>query len=315
MAFPTETVYGLGADALNQSGVARVFALKARPATRALIVHVTGIEMARAIAGDWPESASRLADAFWPGPLSLIVPRSPAIPDIVSAGGATIAVRCPDHPMALDLIAAFGSPIVGPSANRSGQISPTTADHVRQQFDPKDVLVLDAGPCPGGLESTVLDLTADPPRLCRTGPIDARDIASILGCPVASGPTHAVRIPVSPPPEAGERGDRPLLLFDASDWPGVLDRLIGANRVAAIVTPEPDRAPPPHRLIRMPAEAHAYAARLYAALREADQEGVDMILVERPSAEMLRSDRSLWAAILDRLERLAGPSRGGGRDG
>ena len=157
VAFPTETVYGLGADAFSDAAVSRVFALKGRPSRNPLIVHVSGPLMAKRVTATWPVEAQRLADAFWPGPLSIVLPKRPEVPDIVTGGmgSASVAVRCPDHPTALALLYEFGSPLVGPSANLSGSISPTTAAHVRAAFSEQDVLVLDGGPCATGIESTV----------------------------------------------------------------------------------------------------------------------------------------------------------------
>ena len=173
VAFPTETVYGLGANALDAHAVARVFALKGRPSQNPLIVHVADEAMAKSLTTEWPEAAQKLAKALWPGPLSLILPKAACIPDIVTGSGPNVALRCPDHALTLELLRQFGKPLVGPSANPSGSISPTKAAHVAAAFSPEDVFVLDGGSCRGGIESTVLLLTEHPPRILRPGLISA----------------------------------------------------------------------------------------------------------------------------------------------
>src|SRR5690606_18575867 len=170
--------------AFNEHAVRRVFELKGRPPSNPLIVHVTGRDMARAAVAHWPDAAERLARALWPGPLTLVLPKAPDLPGIVTAGGGTAAVRAPDHPVHLALLSAFGAPLVGPSANPSGRVSPTRAVHVRDSFpdavNSGELLVLDAGPSPIGVESTVLDLTSDRPRILRRGVIGPHAIADIL---------------------------------------------------------------------------------------------------------------------------------------
>src|SRR5947207_9629696 len=169
VAFPTETVYGLGADATNAEAVAKIFAAKGRPATNPLIVHVADVDTARRFAASWPLAASHLAEQFWPGPLTLVLPRSPAIVPAVSAGLRTVGLRVPNHPLALQLLQQFGGPVAAPSANRSNRVSPTTAQHVRDELGDAVDLVLDGGPCAVGIESTVLDLTGDRPAILRPG--------------------------------------------------------------------------------------------------------------------------------------------------
>lgn len=297
VAFPTETVYGLGADAFNEDAVRSVFELKARAAGNPLIVHVTGPEMASRVAADWPQIADRLAAAFWPGPLTLVLPKTNAIPDVVTAGGPTVAVRCPDHPTALALIESFDGPLVGPSANPSGQISPTTAEHVHASFAGEDVLVLDGGPCRGGIESTVLMIEGDEVRILRPGLIGAEEIGEVLGegeRVVAGTPESAIA--QSPGLIGRHYSPRTaMVLFRPADWPGVLER---AGRVV-VLSHEERGAAEPHCVVAMPREAEAYAARLYAALREADGMDADLIAVEEPG------DGGVWDAVLDRLWRAA----------
>ena len=309
VAFPTETVYGLGADALSPRAVDRVFTLKGRPSVNPLIVHASDEAMAKSVTSAWPERASMLARAFWPGPLTIVVPKAVGVPLNVTAGGANVAVRCPDHPVAVALIEALGRPIVGPSANLSGRVSPTIAAHVRESFSEADVMVLDGGACRAGIESTVLSL-ADPDapaRVLRQGVVTREMIAEALGDmpEVASGAAEVsgAAAPMASPgmlrshyaPEAR------TVLFDAGEWPGVFGGG-GEGSMVVVVTHEASRASrppqPPHRLILLPDDATGYASRLYAALREADSMKPDLIAVERPTGT-----GGVWDALRDRLER------------
>ena len=169
VVFPTETVYGLGANALDPVAVARIFAAKGRPGTNPLIVHVPDAGHVPPLVESWPPLAETLATTFWPGPLTIVVRKSALVPDIVSGGGPTVALRCPNHPVALALLQAAGVPIAAPSANRSGELSPTTAEHVRKSLSGMYDVLLDGGPCPGGLESTVVEITPTGVRLLRPG--------------------------------------------------------------------------------------------------------------------------------------------------
>ena len=298
VAFPTETVYGLGADALNPAAVRAVFALKHRPQVNPLIVHIADIEGARALVADWPPAAQALAERFWPGPLTLVLPRAAHIPVEVTAGTPTVAVRCPDHPVALALLRAFGGPIVAPSANPSGFVSPTTAAHVREGFPDAALMVLDGGPCRAGIESTVISLTLTPPTILRTGAITLEDLRAIIPT-VRAGAAEALgslgapgRMPSHYAPRA------PVRLVSATDIrTGAMP-----SGCCALVMSEDYTPTPGTRVIAMPPDAFAYAARLYAALREADAAHPDEILVEVPEPT-----DGLWAAIHDRLRRAAAP--------
>lgn len=308
VAFPTETVYGLGADALNADAVARVFALKGRPANNPLIVHIADEPMAHRVAGQWPAEAAALARRFWPGPLTIVVPKGSAVPSIVTAGGETVALRCPDHPVALALIRAFNGPIVGPSANRSGFVSPTTAAHVRSAFADEiardELLLLDGGACRAGIESTVISVVDRPARVLRRGVVTPRMIEEALGSRVeaASRATLPADEPTLPGPGMLERHyapRAPARMFDAAEWPEVLDCAGGA---AAVLTHSRARVThPPHTLIRLPMDPEGYAASLYAALHEADSLNPAVILIERPTGE-----GELWEALRDRLSRACG---------
>lgn len=305
VAFPTETVYGLGADALSEPAVARVFALKGRPPNNPLIVHVAAADAARDLSTSWDSRAQALARAFWPGPLSIIVRRSRLIPAIVTAGSPNVALRCPDHPAALALLTALAGPLVGPSANPSGGVSPTTSAHVREAFP--HLLVLEGGPCARGIESTVISLADSRPRVLRPGVISAAQLADVLGVPVdappgpAPGATSAAPLP-SPGLLASHYAPASTtLLISAADIHADPARLAHA----VVIHHTPLALPASTRAIRMPGSAPAYAARLYAALREADAARPDAILIERPTPAS--PDTHIWLAILDRLQRAAAP--------
>jgi L-threonylcarbamoyladenylate synthase len=279
VAFPTETVYGLGANALDAEAVARIFTVKGRPLQSPLIVHVDSIDMARALVLEWPDAADRLARHYWPGPLTLVLPKQPSIPDIVTAGLSTVGLRVPAHPLALGLIRAAGVPIAAPSANPFTGLSPTTAEHVRQSLGDAVDMVLDGGPATVGIESTVLSLAGAEPILLRPGVIPLPEIESLIG-PVRvlenaqSGP-HA-----SPGMHAQHYRPRtPLVLLAVGDSsPAGHGKWLRMGR-------------------EMPAEPAAYAAMLYAVLHRLDAQGLDWIAVERPP------DAPEWAGVLDRLTR------------
>jgi L-threonylcarbamoyladenylate synthase len=279
VAFPTETVYGLGANALDAAAVARIFAVKGRPRESPLIVHVDSIEMARSLVTEWPDSAGRLAARYWPGPLTLVLPKQASIPDIVTAGLPTVGLRMPAHPLALALIREARVPIAAPSANPFTELSPTTADHVRQSLGSAVDLVIDGGPSAVGIESTVLSLTGLHPVLLRPGVIPLPEIESLIGpvevAGVAPGGAHA-----SPGMHPRHYRPRtPLVLLAATDAPP-------AGNGAWL------------RLGReMPADPAAYAAELYAALHRLDEQGLEWIAVERPP------DTPEWAGVRDRLTR------------
>lgn len=279
-AFPTETVYGLGANALDAAAVQKIYELKGRPATSPLIVHVASIQMAREIVAEWPPLAEELAERWWPGPLTLVLPKKPAIPDIVTAGLPTVGVRMPNHPIALELIRQAGVPIAAPSANRFTGLSPTTAEHVREAFG-DSVAVLDGGPATVGIESTVVAIEDGKLKLLRPGMISFEDVERL----VLEGSAH-------PSPGMHARHYSPRTPLRLVCGPKELPDRRGAYvwyRKPGLVC----------RSVRMPAEADAYAARLYAVLHELDGENWPWIGVEAPP------DTPAWAAIADRLTRAA----------
>lgn len=281
VAFPTETVYGLGANALDASAVARVYLLKERPASSPLIVHVVSKEMARQVVAEWPPRAEELASQWWPGPLTLVLPKRPHIPDIVTAGLPTVGVRMPAHPLALELIRAAGVPLAAPSANKFTGISPTTADHVRAAFG-SAVPVLDGGPCKVGIESTIVAIDGDRLTLLRPGMVE------VEARQPAPEPSGAHPAPGLHPRHYSPR--TPLrLIAGRAELPD--------DRGAYLWITEPG---PAVRSVQMPADPEAYAARLYAALHECDALGLPWIAVQSPPAT------PEWAAIHDRLRRAAG---------
>jgi L-threonylcarbamoyladenylate synthase len=288
VAFPTETVYGLGANALDPKAVARVFEAKGRPETSPLIVHVSSIDMARTVAREWPKQAEALAHAFWPGPLTLVLPRQPHVPGNVTAGLDTVGVRQPGHPVALELIREAGTPIAAPSANRFTELSPTTAEHVRKALGDRVDLILDGGPCAVGIESTVLSLSGPRPRLLRPGMISRERIEQIVGRVEECGPAPSSEAHPSPGMRARHYSPAtPLRLVEGGALPG-------AGRGAYLWLTHPL---PAARSEQMPADPKAYAAILYDTLHRLDERGLDWIAVERPPS------RPEWAAILDRLMR------------
>lgn len=281
VAFPTETVYGLGANALDARAVQRIFEVKGRPASSPLIVHVCSVEMARRLAAAWPEKAERLAARFWPGPLTLVLPKQPSIPDNVTAGLATAGLRMPAHPLALALIETSGCPIAAPSANRFTELSPTSAEHVRKSLGSAVDLILDGGATPVGIESTVLSLAADPPLLLRPGIITREEIEAVIG-PVEVRTTAAEAAHPSPGMHPRHYSPRtPLYLVRG----GALPR---SGRGIYLRHGE-----------TMPASPRDYAAALYATLHRCDEQEYDWIAVEEPP------DLPEWAAVRDRLRRAA----------
>lgn len=299
VAFPTETVYGLGASALDADAVARIFAAKGRPSYNPLIVHLADAEAARALAAEWSGAAERLAERFWPGPLTLVVPRRAGVPDAVTAGLPSVALRVPAHPVAHALLREAGIPVAAPSANRSTGVSPTTAAHVERSLGGRVELILDGGPTPVGIESTVVSLAGRVPTLLRPGTVSIEELRDAVGEVVL--------------PSAGPAGEA------ARPSPGMLDRHY-APRAEVRLFGAPGDAPPGEEggrtavlliaagshpageAVRMPADAREYAARLYATLHRLDDEGFERILVELPP------DTPEWAGVRDRLRRAAHPA-------
>lgn len=290
VAFPTETVYGLGADALNPDAVHAVRRLKGGPEPGPMSVIVSGSRMAQRVVRSWPARARDLANRFWPGPLTIVVQRAADLPHTVTAGREGVGLRCPDHPIALALLETCGFPLVGPSANPSGRPSPTTAEHVRRAFPSADLLVLDGGPCRTGIESTIIEIGPEGDRILRVGAITPETLG--LG---EDSIAEGVGAPMRPPVDS-ER--RPIELFDAERWPEAMRGLDG--KIVVLALSERVRIDPPHELVRMPDDPGQYATDLYAAILAAAASGADHTLVERPGPKS-----GLWASIHSRLTRLA----------
>jgi L-threonylcarbamoyladenylate synthase len=305
VAFPTETVYGLGALALDAASVRRVFALKGRPSTNPLIVHVTGETMARTLTTRWTEACSKLAARFWPGPLTIVVPRAAHVPLEVTGGGETVAIRCPAHPLTLALIETVGEPLVGPSANRAGFVSPTTAAHVEHEFgdaiERGELMVLDGGACRAGIESTVVSLVSEEPTILRPGVIGGGVIGDALGRPVRvdTGTERAGEgAMASPGRMMSHYAPRtPAMLVEGRAIADVVASAGVPVALIAISRPTVDV----HTLIALPPDAIGYASSLYRALREADAAGAGLIVIERPPLD--GQDAEIWMAIHDRLRR------------
>ena len=275
VAFPTETVYGLGANALNPEAVRRIFEAKERPWASPLIVHVADETMARSVSAEWPATAQKLAKRFWPGPLTFVLKKAAVVPDLVTAGLDSVGVRMPSHPIALDLIRRAGVPIAAPSANRFTEISPTTAEHVRAGLGSHVDMILDGGPTTVGIESTVVALHRAPPTVLRPGMITQEELEHV----------------------AGVRFEREMDLPHLVESPGQHPRHYAPQTrfyllEAGAATPE-GRG----RILEMPGDPASFAAALYAELHGADGEGWDWIAIRRPP------DIPEWAGILDRLQR------------
>jgi L-threonylcarbamoyladenylate synthase len=273
VAFPTETVYGLGANALDEKAVRSIFEAKGRPLSSPLIVHVASIAMARELALDWPDQAELLARRFWPGPLTIIVPKQPHIPDLVTAGLASVGLRIPAHPVAKALLEAAQIPIAAPSANRFTELSPTTAEHVRKSLGQKVEMVLDGGPCTVGIESSVISLTGPVPRILRPGMITQTQIEEVIG-PVETGAGGE-----SPGQHPRHYSPRTRIVFGQPPD-------LGRGVVLALAT--------------MPSDPAGYGESLYRVLHDLDQQAYDWISIELPP------DTPEWAGIRDRLIRAIG---------
>jgi len=296
VAFATETVYGLGAVATDERAVRAIFAAKGRPSRNPLIVHLADSADVLQVAGALPDHFQQLADRFWPGPLTLVLPKHPELPDIVTGGGPTVAVRVPAHPCAQRLLQLVGLPIAAPSANRSGEISPTTADHVLRSLGGRIDFILDAGPTPVGIESTVLSLVDDPPTLLRPGHITRAQLEAVIG-PIAH-PAARGFAGILPSPGLSARHYSPTTRTILADGPALVAQLmIEGRKVGWLTLEKPTTSATKIEL--MPPDAAAYAKRLYAALHEFDAAGLDVIVVDLPPAT------DDWLAVRDRLRRAA----------
>lgn len=301
VALPTETVYGLAANALDSKAVSRIYEIKGRPAHNPIIVHVASAEMAKRCVAEWPPVADKLAKAFWPGPLTMVLPRAKEIPDIVTAGGETVGVRWPSHPFIQEVIRACDFPLAAPSANLSNQVSPTNAEHVARQLEGKIPLIVDGGQAQVGIESTVVDLTEEPTRLLRPGMIHERALMAVTG-DLTLGFGDSEEVLKSPGQLAKHYAPKAKLMV--LTWQNEAD----LNAQLAALKP---KFPEPHVIAHthiptqsgfgsvsvIPHDAEAFARALYAELHRCDELGARLIVVESPP------DTSEWRAIADRLKR------------
>lgn len=303
VALPTETVYGLGADAANPAAVAKIFAAKGRPADHPLIVHVSGHDAVDHWAENVPDIAWELMETFWPGPLTLILKKQAWVPDAVTGGQDTVGLRVPGHPVALELLRRFAAAagehagIAAPSANRFGRISPTTAEHVREELGDRVSLILDGGPCAVGIESTIVDCSRGEPVVLRPGHIAPAHLAAVLGrlpqietasgAPRVSGSLAAHYAPQTPMRLIA--GERLLDFLNAQRHKG--------DRCGVISHSQPPQAGMPHVWRLLPADPVGYAHDLYAAMRDLDHADLSLIAVEA------LPDDSVWEAVADRLRR------------
>jgi L-threonylcarbamoyladenylate synthase len=280
VAFPTETVYGLGANALDTDAVARIYEAKGRPFASPLIVHVLDEVAARALASEWPKQAQQLAQRFWPGPLTLVLRKAETVPDLVTAGLDSVGIRVPANPVALALIRAAGVPIAAPSANLFTHLSPTTAQHVESGLGTRVDMILDGGATTVGIESTVVSLRRTPPSILRPGMISQSELQAATGI-------------------AWQREVDRTRISDGAESPGQQPRHYAPRTPFYVLGPGMDRPSGRGRIIELPADRESYAHQLYAELHRADQQGWDWIAVLRPP------DTAEWSGILDRLKRAA----------
>lgn len=281
VAFPTETVYGLGANALNVDAVGRIYEAKGRPKSSPLIVHIAEIAMAKQLAAEWSVIAGQLAARFWPGPLTLVVPKHPSVPDLVTAGLPSVGLRIPAHPVALRLMQLAEVPVAAPSANRFMHLSPTTAEHVRTGLGDRVDMVLDGGPAQVGIESTVVSLTGKEPVVLRPGMITPEELQAATG--IGWGEFPAV--------EPG------AITESAAESPGLHPRHYAPCTSFYVLKAGSTRPQGRGRVLELPADPTAYASHLYAALHAADKEGWDWIAIAEPP------QGPEWAGIRDRLRR------------
>ncbi|MCE3001107.1 MAG: threonylcarbamoyl-AMP synthase [Xanthomonadaceae bacterium] len=301
VGLPTETVYGLAADAANPEAVRRIFALKGRPADHPLIVHLGEAAQIDAWARDIPPAARTLAQRFWPGPLTLILRRARGVHDAVTGGQDTVGLRVPAHPVALALLKAFGGGLAAPSANRFGHVSPTTAQHVREEFGEALPVVLDGGPCPVGIESTIVDLSSGAPRVLRPGRIGVDQLEGALGIRLEAGAVAASpRVSGSHDSHYAPRTPAELVAGEA--LAARCAALAREGEVVLVIALGP--LPADAQGLGLPAQPTEYARHLYAALRAMDTEGADRILVQAPP------EGEAWAAVRDRLRRATAATDG-----
>ncbi len=301
VAFPTETVYGLGANALDESAVRKIFIAKGRPANNPLIVHVCDMAAAKKLAATWPSLADKLAEQFWPGSLTLILTKNHKVPGIVTGGGNTVALRIPAHPVALALLEKCDLPVAAPSANKSNHLSPTRAEHVQADLGADVDLILGGGPAWGGLESTVLDITCSPPRILRPGLVSPGQLEKVIGPVELLSQGQGIKEKDLRSPGLINKHyapTKPLECIARDDFSRLAELLAQGIRIAWITFP--DQKFPEEEKIRkvvLPENAKIYASQFYASLHQLEKEDVDYLFVTLPPKE------EAWLAVRDRLRR------------
>jgi L-threonylcarbamoyladenylate synthase len=305
VALPTETVYGLAANTLDEKAVAKIFEIKGRPENNPIIVHVASNEMAKRCVESWPELADKLSRSFWPGPLTLVLPRAETIPDIVTAAGATVGVRWPSHPFIQAVIRECNFPLAAPSANLSNRVSPTTIEHVRKQLGRKVSLIVDGGQSQVGIESTVLDLSVNPPQVLRPGMIHAESLTAVMGdCrhEISDFRDKTEGVPRSPGLSKKHYSPKAKLLVlnwhnDAdlkSQIENLKSQIQNCHVIAHAKIPAGENFA---RVSVIPHDAEAFGRAIYAELHRCDEAGAELIVVEAPP------DSLEWSGIADRLRR------------
>jgi L-threonylcarbamoyladenylate synthase len=300
VGLPTETVYGLAANALDSIAVGRIYEIKGRPPQNPIIVHVASLAMAQRCVSSWPEIAQKLAASFWPGPLTLVLPKSPAIPSIVTACGTTIGIRWPSHPLIQAVIRACDFPLAAPSANPSNEISPTTAEHVQKSLGARVPLIVDGGPSNVGIESTVLDLTTQPPRVLRPGIIHQESILAVTGELSATGPNLGpLKSPGLLPKHYSPKAEVRLCSWASESE--LRERLSNydLSKVHVIAHGRIPLSLGSAHVTIIPHDPEAFARAIYAELHRCDDEGAQMIVIEEIP------DTAAWHGIADRLRRAA----------
>ena len=307
VAFPTETVYGLGGDGLNPDSLRRIYAVKGRPPDNPLILHIASPDQLSSVAAVVPDIAYTLMRTFWPGPLTLVFPKTPQVPDLATGGLSTVAVRMPDHPVALALLQQAGTPLAGPSANRSGHPSPTTAQHVLDDLNGSIPLILDAGPSVIGVESTVLDITCSPPLILRPGGTTREALEAVIGC--LQGVAGLVQRQRSPGTRYRHYSPKArVLLLEGAQKETLQARVAEAlqhhERLGCLLYRlAAEDVPANIKVTRIGGSVTDYAQRLFSAIRALDGLGLDVIIVEGVP------EQGLGVAVMDRLRRAASPSR------
>jgi L-threonylcarbamoyladenylate synthase len=299
IALPTETVYGLAANAEDELAVRRIFAIKGRPATHPLIIHLPDAEALPQWARHVPDEARRLAAAFWPGPLTLVLPRTPRATDAVTGGQDTVALRVPNHPVALAVLRALGGGLAAPSANRFGRVSPTTAEHVRADLGDEVELILDGGPCTVGVESTIVDLSSGEPAILRPGGLPAEELERVLGRPIPLLAESSVRVSGSLASHYAPRVG--VVLVEPAEAVPRAESLRLQGLQVGVLGPPSLSLPRDLRRFDIPEDAAGAARLLYMRLREADLAGLDVLIACLPPAQ------GLGLAVRDRLSRAAAP--------